>query len=283
MNRPIRRLALLATLLGGSLAALSADQQGDSWQPLFQGVDYRLVVRNEPRPLRIHEVRIDTRAPGLRFFTTPDNGERAEEVDGRTTGSFLDEFDLELAINGSAFQPIAAEGQPVNVAGLSISDGRTVSPPDFASGNPVFLVDRDGAARILTAASAGDALDDARQALQGHYGQDAMLVDDATVSTAGRDLHPRTAVGVSRDGRWVRLVVVDGRQPGFSEGMTLVELADWLKDAGCWDAMNLDGGGSSTLASKAPDGAVRVLNSPSAGTQRSVGNHLGIHARTLAP
>ena len=108
-----------------------------------------------------------------------------------------------------------------------------------------------------------------------------MLVDDEEIVTSERVLHPRTAVGVSKDGRTVYLVVVDGRQKGLSEGITLVELAAWMKRLGCWDAINLDGGGSSTLVVKQPDGSPRIVNSIPGGIQRSVANHLGVHADPL--
>lgn len=58
--------------------------------------------------------------------------------------------------------------------------------------------------------------------------------------------HPRTAVAVLKDGRFL-LVTVDGRQEGFSVGMTLKELADFLVELGAKDAMNLDGGGSTAM------------------------------------
>lgn len=57
--------------------------------------------------------------------------------------------------------------------------------------------------------------------------------------------HPRTAVGITSKGAWV-LLVVDGRQ-SHSVGMTLLELATYMKSLGCVNALNLDGGGSSTL------------------------------------
>lgn len=59
--------------------------------------------------------------------------------------------------------------------------------------------------------------------------------------------HPRSAVGWHPDGT-VFLVAVDGRQPGYSEGMTLNELAAFLEGLGITEAVNLDGGGSTTLA-----------------------------------
>jgi len=79
--------------------------------------------------------------------------------------------------------------------------------------------------------------------------------------------HPRTAVGLKSDA--LLFVVVDGRQPGYSEGMTLFELAEFLRNAGCTDALNLDGGGSTTLWVR---GA--VVNRPSDGRERPIANAL---------
>jgi hypothetical protein len=69
--------------------------------------------------------------------------------------------------------------------------------------------------------------------------------------------HPRTAVGIRNDGTWV-FVVVDGRRPEVSVGMTLNELTGLMLDLGCRDALNLDGGGSSTFYLYG-----EVLNQPS--------------------
>lgn len=69
--------------------------------------------------------------------------------------------------------------------------------------------------------------------------------------------HPRTAIGVLPNGHWL-LVVVDGRQK-LSAGMTLLELATFLKEYGCIDALNLGGGGDTTLVIKND-----IINSPSA-------------------
>jgi exopolysaccharide biosynthesis protein len=59
------------------------------------------------------------------------------------------------------------------------------------------------------------------------------------------------------------LVVVDGRQPGFSEGMTVRELGAVMRDLGCSRAANMDGGGSSIMGMAEADGRIRVVNSPS--------------------
>ena len=72
--------------------------------------------------------------------------------------------------------------------------------------------------------------------------------------------HPRTAVGILPNGSWL-FVVVDGRQPGYSTGMSLPELARFMHDRGCIYALNLGGGGCSTLVVNGS-----IINSPSGTT-----------------
>src|SRR5690606_7878449 len=82
-------------------------------------------------------------------------------------------------------------------------------------------------------------------------------------------LNPHTAIGVSRDAGRVFLLTVDGRQNDYSEGMYTWEMAQILKDYGAWNAVNFDGGGSTTLVmDDSPDGKdnARVINSPSDGS-----------------
>jgi len=106
-------------------------------------------------------------------------------------------------------------------------------------------------------------------ALQGY-------AEEGGSSTFAADRHPRTAAGYSADGSKLFFVVVDGRQAGLSVGMSLPELADFMIDIGAETAVNLDGGGSSTLVVRHT-----VKNSPSDGSERLVANSL--QAVSLAP
>ena len=74
--------------------------------------------------------------------------------------------------------------------------------------------------------------------------------------------HPRTAAGVRADGTLV-FVTVDGRQPETSVGMSIPELTDLMLELGCVSAMNLDGGGSTTMVVNG-----KIVNSPSGGSAR---------------
>ena len=94
------------------------------------------------------------------------------------------------------------------------------------------------------------------------------------LATDDSEMHPRTAVGVDRDTKELIILVVDGRQ-SFSRGYTMVELGKMMLRLGAEDALNLDGGGSTTLAA-VRDGALRVINSPSDGVQRAVPNGLEV-------
>ncbi len=88
-----------------------------------------------------------------------------------------------------------------------------------------------------------------------------------------RERNPRTAVGI-KDNK-LYMVTVDGRQPGYSDGMNLYEMAEFLLGQGVKDAINLDGGGSTTMAvRKQGDAAVKLVNSPSDGRERYVGNSI---------
>jgi exopolysaccharide biosynthesis protein len=92
---------------------------------------------------------------------------------------------------------------------------------------------------------------------------------EGTISHNAELRHPRTAAGFSRDRRTLFLLTVDGRSTR-SVGVTLEELARLMRRLGAWEAMNFDGGGSTTMVI---DGA--VVNVPSdAGGEREVGSGL---------
>lgn len=89
--------------------------------------------------------------------------------------------------------------------------------------------------------------------------------------------HPRTAVGIARGGKRLILLTVDGRQKPYSDGMTLREIAEAMLALGANDAINLDGGGSTTMVVANAAGVPSVVNRPSDPSgERAVGNALAI-------
>lgn len=93
--------------------------------------------------------------------------------------------------------------------------------------------------------------------------------------------HPRTAVGILENGE-LEIVIADGRQPGYSDGMSLFELAEFMKARGIVTALNLDGGGSTVLAGRNPgEMDLSILNRIAGSQERAVTNGLAVY--TTAP
>ena len=98
----------------------------------------------------------------------------------------------------------------------------------------------------------------------------------------GGSINPASALAATAD-RKLLLLVADGRQPLLSVGMTYYEVAKVLREFGATDAIAMDGGGSTTLVlADGANGRVRVVNSPSDGAERPVGNNLAVFAAPLS-
>ncbi|MBQ6907149.1 MAG: phosphodiester glycosidase family protein, partial [Clostridia bacterium] len=102
-----------------------------------------------------------------------------------------------------------------------------------------------------------------------------MLLKDGTVNPSlDAGANPRTALGIKSDGSLL-MYTIDGRQSGYSYGVQLKTLANRLKELGCTDAINLDGGGSTTFVAQFPgDDYMSLINRPSDGSQRAVANFI---------
>ncbi|UCF63582.1 MAG: phosphodiester glycosidase family protein [bacterium] len=101
-------------------------------------------------------------------------------------------------------------------------------------------------------------------------GGNLKIVDNgAYTGSTNTDVHPRTAAGFSANHRYLYLATVDGRVPGTYRGMSYRELADLMIYLGADEAINLDGGGSSTMVIHG-----EIKNHPSDGSERSVANAL---------
>jgi Phosphodiester glycosidase len=255
---------------------------------LFPGTTYRRIIWSQPRPVVIHAVSIDLTQSGLQILATP--GDRAKpnsderELTALTTTEFLSKYKMDLAINAGYFFPFAENavwdyyphsGDGVNVVGESISNGRTFSDADKPEWR-VLCFDAQNQAQILDV----NACPTGTQ--QGVSGNELILKDgkflNTKTATDGGNPYPRVVVGLNAQKDTLWLIIVDGKQKFYSEGTTIAELAEFLPTLGIVTALNLDGGGSSTLATKTPHGA-SPLNAPIQNhvpmNERPVANHLG--------
>ncbi|MHC4538507.1 MAG: phosphodiester glycosidase family protein [Planctomycetota bacterium] len=253
---------------------------------VFQGIRRTHHTTTVPRPLNINILEIDLNCPAIGFLVTPGgseyddpNTEIQEEVLARRTTTFVADYGLQIGINGDFAAPAQGphyEYQPRVLLGLAVSDGVQYSTDD---GRPALTLPRDprlGRAYIGRAPFP----DDVYNAIGGNkmVVEGGLPVEPSTWDPIGGalDLSPRTGVGVSADGKKLVIIVIDGRKPWFSEGVTLPEIAEYLIEFGAHAGLNLDGGGSSTMALAGECGPT-VINYPSdAAGERVVSNHLGI-------
>ena len=249
-------------------------------ETLRKGVGYQRMVRLQPRPLVIHVITVDLKTNGLRFLVTPpDNPGTKMPLTARTTSQFLEEFGLDIAVNGDGFSPWWSRSS----ADFYPHVGDSVAPRgEAASRGIVYWTSQAQVPTLYISSRNTVSFDAPANPYNAISGETLIVMGGSRVDDLNTtDLHPRTAIGYSKNERYLYIVVVDGRQPFYSAGMTLSELADLMISLGAHYAMNLDGGGSSTLVVRGKDGAPRILNSPIdqyiPGRERAVANHLGIY------
>ena len=246
------------------------------------GLEYRTEMRTTPRPLQIHVLQVDladkTQDLAVAVGDDPDAGGPAE-AQLVQPWKLAAQAHLVAAVNANAWGNLSAApgteapeqftaGVPCDVLGWVVSEGAMRSPVDESVWS--FWLDPNGQGHI---ASVKESLP-ARMAIAGFSG---LLREGKVLPKAGGPLHPRTALGLDAAGRRLTLVVVDGRQAGFSEGMSEYELAELLAGLGCQDALNLDGGGSSVMLMADPEGKLQIVNRPSESSgPRSVPVMIGV-------
>ncbi|OUL21719.1 hypothetical protein BV372_31445 [Nostoc sp. T09] len=254
-------------------------------QTLFTGIVYQLRAISKPRPVTIHIVTVDLTAPGIKPLVTPGMPiSSGRKTNARTTSEFLREFKLQLAVNASYFHHFYEKtpwdyyphsGDPSYPLGEVISNGYHYSKPE--SNRAVVCFSKNNLAHIFASGKCP------LNTVQGVAGQEMLVANGKAVISQIRENkpYPRVAAAINREGNKLWLIVVDGKQPFYSEGLTLTELAKAAIDLGADAALNMDGGGSATLVIGKPNGA-KVLNAPIHTKlpmrERPVGNHLGFYA-----
>lgn len=260
------------------------------WQPVatWPGVSYGHEARVDP-PMQLHWVVLDLRRPGIevrvcRGGDDPD-GDGPFQTTLMRTSAIAQREGFDIAVNGDFFtvgrtvaQPSAATytaGAAASVEGPAMTDGQLWAAS--AAVRPVLVITAERRALITTSDRIPDS---ARQVIAGNT---KLLEDGKKTYPESRQAHPRTVAGIDRSGERLTLLVVDGRHAG-SVGMTYTQLAEEMLRLGCDSALNLDGGGSTTLVMRQPPGGeLRILNRPSDGRERAVANVLGVLVDPLLP
>ena len=257
-----RACLFLAVALPLILSGCSAATTGFG-QP---GIEYVHLERAEPRPLQIHVLKIDLKEKGLTLAVdvAPDpDGEAPAETTLISPLDHAERGEFVAAVNANPWSmvpPPPAGEHPryvadaaCDIAGWVVSDGVERSPQSGLS----FWMGRDGTPHLGNVAPPAT---DAQCAIAG-FGR--LLRNGEVLPGPSKVRHPRTAVGMDRDARILILAVVDGRQRGYSEGVSERELAELMVELGSYNALNLDGGGSSVMILRDATGKARIVNRPS--------------------
>jgi exopolysaccharide biosynthesis protein len=265
----------------------------------------------------INLVKIDLDAPGLSFKVSPGNGTAPNETVTQRTLGFMAQENAQLAVNAHFFTLTNANAAVgTTLTGFAASNGTVYSPFEPAplpnallpyaltAGSPALNISATNEASILgvgatTTSLAGgvvpyNAVSGSAQIITAGAKSLPQIV--ATVTEPGQilvknvppfggaalgnwytdQIAGRTAMGLSADNRTLYIFTADAT--GGSNGMTVSEVADYLLGQGAYNVINLDGGGSTTLAMEDPlTGVDGVINAVS-GSGRFVGSSLAVFA-----
>jgi exopolysaccharide biosynthesis protein len=251
-------LALLTLLLTPGLFA------EDEWETVGPGVSYRH-FNGDGRS--IHVAKVDLTNDDIRVVATEESNR------GKRVSDFAKRTQALIAINGDYYD---MEMKPI---GLAIGPcGQWEGTKDTSREGVIGFGDER-----ITIRPQKEVLEKPQEWMTAAISGWPLLVRNCTPYSSSklpgsdhftRAPHPRTAVGASRTGRFVYFVVADGRREGIP-GPTLEEMGRFMREElGTCSVLNLDGGGSSAMWVRD-----RIVNVPSDGPERKVGNHLAVVAR----
>ncbi|HEV8293655.1 MAG TPA: phosphodiester glycosidase family protein [Tepidisphaeraceae bacterium] len=279
--RPICLLLLL-------IFAAAAYADFPSEKP-YPGISFHSETRKDPA-MKLFWVEIDLSDPHVSIRVSPGgpdpDGEGKFQTTLMPTSAIAQRERFDLAVNGDFFQ-----AQKSNDGGFALPGGYRANQWALVEGPAVTdgkiwskslrphpcLVVRQGGKVGIEQISVPEA--DVQQVISG---MPMLVAKGKALKNENPARHPRTAVGVDEKGTKLMILVVDGRNPGVSEGMTLAELSEELVRLGCFSAMNLDGGGSTSMVMREPKADNwKILNHPSDGKERPVANALGVRINRL--
>jgi exopolysaccharide biosynthesis protein len=273
-----------------------------------------LIARTEtsPRALSMHIAIVDLTAPGIGFKLTDPGGTR--ETVRQTTLDFLHEERAQLAINSHFFLPFPSREPDAMLIGLAASNGSVYSA--FETPVQAYALVADAPALNIDAANRAQIVHRDPDQKDGRHVRENVTLWNAVSGSAqivtngkktipayrdrrhptgaltpgGREKYSnrkswyrvktaRTVIALARDNQQLILFTVD--KSARSKGMRPDEIADLLiRDYRADSAINLDGGGSTTMAMQDPETRQgRLLNVPSGRRPRAVGSNLAVFAR----
>lgn len=249
------------------------------WESLGDGVGFFRGKIAAPR-LEFFALRVDLFAPGIEIVVKGGGG--SDQSLSMKVSGFVRDNGLLAGINAVPFDVVSSqEGQPLKNMGIVISNGKLISPANPRYDALVFFRQPGLQSAAIVSQSAINSLENIENAAGGFHriliaGEPAQRTFN---NEAAATRHPRSAAGISSNGKYLYLLVIDGRRAG-SIGATEMETALLLRSLNSHDAINLDGGGSSALALRGG----KIVNTPIhgriPGRERAVAGCIGINIST---
>lgn len=286
-------LACVATLLG--LSALT-DAQAQTitqsgYTPIFQGISEETATISGSTvgggTAYAYVMQINLDAPGISFTTSPGapgdtpNAGTGNEVVTQTTSQFMSSSGVQVAMNAGYFScPCVTNASNAEyLDGLAVSNGKLVSSDQ--SGYVDLLMTASNQVSLATGGSAS--LSGVYNAVSGSgYAVKNGVNTGTQINSSSTSEDPRAMIGLSQNGQYLYLVTVDS---GASDGAGVngTQLGALALDLGLYNAINMDGGGSTSMVVQGANGQPNVLENPYTGAERYDGNSIGVYAQPLAP
>lgn len=259
--------------------------------PGFEGVSLSRIEQWGHASFVAHVAKVDL-ARFEAVISPPDSSDSLNRYKAMRTSRALELYGGTLAVNASFFRPFRDKhlfdyyphsGDRVEAIGKTVFNGAEFGA--HGSDWPVLALFDSGIEDVDVKIGA---LDDVY--IPGEPNPPKMMVsgksllvkEGLSVAVSDGAPYPRTAVGIDQQGHYLWLIVVDGKQPGYSKGIGLEALANIMVELGVYDGIELDGGGSATMA-VARDTGVEVISRPShtnlPARERPVANHLIVKPR----
>ena len=261
------RLTLPIAVCTHVLCNFSVARAEDTTSTPYPGVTH---IRRVTSSQRIHAVKVDLTLKTIRLRATRPPG-------GKTVPTFASDYGVQVAINGD----FGTRTSPWKTSGLAMGDGDVWSNTSDNAHEGFIAFGVDNRVELSSPADILAAPEDWMREIVGGRPQvvnEGIALDAVPPwSFDGCAPHfcqnePRSAIGISQDGKTLILATIDGRYSGAT-GMTTKQVGVLMAELGAWTALNIDGGGSTTLVVASQGG---VVNTPSDGCCRVVSNHLGI-------
>lgn len=318
-----RSIMKLGNLLLLGICVLFADSihaamSSTPWRPMFKGIDHAVgtnfgatvysnngVFYTNSRQQSVNCLRIDLSDPDVQLFPTPPATNfvlGSVETKTISISNFVKRYGVQVATvanfyNSSQGTDPQLEELNCQVFGLSVCTGRVVSIPDSgpdANGrytSLLFTTNKE-VTFLISNTPPGTNTTGIFSAVSGYYPVltnnvilNSVLLNSIYPDPTVHNSQPRTVFGLSADRRYFYMMVIDGRQAGYSDGANDEEMGLWMLTFGASDAVNMDGGGSAAMYYADCAGNPRPLGRssyiPLRGRERITGSQLGIYALPL--